>query len=113
MMNKAPRPGASNEVHRAGIEGFGEAFNSPDSKMSGPHQGARVRGIGFPPRPPGMDGLGASVAATLQFKDKFGYWPYELDDPGERVARHLHRSRQADRPPDDRANARGLIGDAR
>jgi hypothetical protein len=44
MMEKTPRPGASNEAHRAReTEGFADAFNSPNSKTDGPHQGAAER----------------------------------------------------------------------
>jgi hypothetical protein len=60
MVEKAPRPGASDEAHRAGIEGFGNAFNTPDSSASGPHQGAQAS----EGRGPG-DVVAAGVAARI------------------------------------------------
>jgi hypothetical protein len=43
MVKKAPRPAAPSEPNRAGnIEGFGDAFNSPDSKRTGQDQGTQA-----------------------------------------------------------------------
>jgi hypothetical protein len=70
MVEKAPRPAAPKEPNRAKeIEGFGEAFNSQNSKTHKQHQDVPVvvDGIVLQLRYPGLSGTGAAwVEAAMR-----------------------------------------------
>jgi hypothetical protein len=73
MVDQTPRPAALSEPNRAGnTEGFGDAFNSPDSSVDGLHQGIPATSRG---------GAGGKGGATRQYL----VGPHEFDIALERL----------------------------
>jgi hypothetical protein len=86
MVDQTPRPAAPSEPNRAGnIEGFDDAFNSPDSNASGQDRGAKApeRGADFQTRTRDVNEPFAELAAALA--NKLATAAVERDGPAALV----------------------------